>query len=201
MKCGKPLESGTREYCGDCNKREHVFVRNYAMWLYDSKMQSSIAYFKYHGRREYSLYYAQEICKRFGGQLRSLSIDAIVPVPLFIKKKKSRGYNQAEVLARELGGILGLRVYPDLLIRVKNTKPQKELDDFGRSRNLNDAFDYNEKWVKKQKDIPGIKRVLLVDDIYTTGSTLDACSKVLMKNGILAVYGLTVSIGSSGGKG
>lgn len=197
MKCGKPLESSTREYCGDCNKREHAFVRNYAMWLYDSKMQSSIAYFKYHGRQEYARYYAQEICKRFGGQLKSLSIDAIVPVPLFIKKRKSRGYNQAEVLARELGGILGLRVYPGLLLRVKNTKPQKELDDFGRSRNLKDAFAYNEKWMKKQKGIPVIKRVLLVDDIYTTGSTLDSCTRVLMENGILAVYGLTVSIGCS----
>lgn len=194
MKCGKPLGVQADEYCGDCERKEHIFIKNFAMWLYDDKMQSSIANFKYHGRREYARYYAQEINRRFGSRISALGIDAIVPVPLHIKKKKSRGYNQAQVLAKELGGLLGLRVCP-LVLRVKNTRPQKELDDLGRSRNLKDAFIYNEKWAGRQKDLPKIERVLLADDIYTTGSTLDACAKVLVENGISKVYGITISIG------
>lgn len=194
-KCGKPLCLPTDEYCGDCERKEHIFEKNFAMWLYDSNMQSSIANFKYHGRTEYALYYAKEISRRFGRQILALSIDAVVPVPLFIKKKKSRGYNQAEVFAKELGRLLGLRVYPELILRVKNTRPQKELDDIQRSRNLKDAFIYNENWIRRQKGLPDIKRVLLTDDIYTTGSTLDACSRTLMETGISEVYGLTISIG------
>lgn len=194
-KCGKPLYGSTDEYCSDCERRGHIFAGNFAMWLYDSKMQSSIANFKYHGRREYAGYYAKEISRRFGRQILALSIDAVVPVPLYIKKKKVRGYNQAEVFAKELGRLLGLRVYPKLILRIKNTRPQKELDDLQRSRNLRDAFIYNEKWVRRQKELPDIKRVLLTDDIYTTGSTLDACSRTLMENGISEVYGLTISIG------
>lgn len=200
-KCGKPLYRKTDEYCGDCGKKEHAFSQNFAMWLYDGRMQSSIANFKYHGRREYAGYYAREAGRRFGSRILALSIDAIVPVPLFIKKKKSRGYNQAEVFAKEVGRLLGLRVYPKLILRVKNTRPQKELDDLQRSKNLKDAFIYNEKWIRRQKELPDIKRVLLTDDIYTTGSTLDACSRTLMENGICEVYGLTISIGKGADSG
>lgn len=194
-RCGKPVGE-EQDLCGDCKIKEHVFKRNFAMWIYNEDMQKSIADFKYHDRPEYAGFYAEEMVKRFKGEILSLKIEAIVPVPLYLGKKKLRGYNQAEVLAEKLGKGLEIPVYKNLILRVKKTLPQKELDNIERSRNLKGAFVWNKKWMEKQKGEERIKSLLLVDDIYTTGSTMDECSRVLMENGVERVYGITVSIGS-----
>lgn len=197
-KCGKPLEDAALEYCSDCVRKRHEFIRNYAMWMYDDNMRKSIAHFKYHNRPEYAKFYAGQIFKRFKGEFSRIKIEAIVPVPLYIGRKKHRGYNQSQIFATELGKLLKLPVYP-MLLRVKKTRPQKELDDYGRVQNLKGAFAWNEKWEKrwekKQKRPVDVKTILLVDDIYTTGSTLNECAKVIKGHGEYDVYTLTVSIG------
>ena len=188
MKCGKPLSDGRKEYCRDCSRKKHAFIRGNALWVYENEVKSSIYRFKYQDRREYAKVYAWEIAKQHGKFMKSRGIGVIVPVPLHKKRKRRRGYNQAELLAKELGKLLGLPVRTDLLVRVRDTKPQKTLNDTERKNNLKEAF-------KTTENIVQLQYVLVVDDIYTTGSTLDAAASALIQAGAAGVYTCCIGIG------
>ncbi|MEG0565580.1 MAG: phosphoribosyltransferase family protein, partial [Hungatella sp.] len=114
--------------------------------------------------------------------------DALVPVPIHASRRRRRGFNQAELLAYGIGGKLGIAVYPEMLIRDKKTMPQKKLNPQERLLNLEQAF------AAGVAD-PAVESVILVDDIYTTGSTIEACTRTLRKMGIKKVYFLTICIG------
>lgn len=113
----------------------------------------------------------------------------IISVPLHPKRMKKRGYNQAELLAKELSISLEIKYVPNVLVRKINTKPQFDLKKEERGRNILGAFNLNAKFKEKLKD----KRFLLVDDITTTGSTLRECAKVLKKSGAEKVLGITLA--------
>lgn len=191
MKCGKPLSDSRKEFCYDCRQKKHFFEQGKALWVYDQEIKRSIYRFKYQNRREYGRTYASEMAEQFGCWIRSRKIQAIIPVPLHKNRQRQRGYNQAEILALELGRILGLPVYNDILIRIKDTKPQKILNDAERKNNLKKAF-------KTTEDIVQLQCVLVVDDIYTTGSTLDAAACVLAKAGVKEINICCISIGKDG---
>lgn len=112
----------------------------------------------------------------------------IVPVPLHWRRKRKRGYNQAEIVARNLGELAGIPVDTRLVYRKKYTEPQKALDNKERAKNLKDVFEV-------RKTTVGRKNILLIDDIYTTGSTIDAVSKAFLEKGHNKVWFLTISIG------
>lgn len=188
MKCGKPLLDGRKEFCGDCERKTHYFVQGKSLWLYESEMKRSIYRFKYQNKREYAKGYAREIANRYGHWVGVKNIQAIVPIPLHKKKQKKRGYNQAQILAKELGRIWGLPVYANLLIRIRDTKPQKTLNDAERKNNLKKAF-------KTTENIVQLKHILLIDDIYTTGSTLDAAAEALLAAGAEEIYTCCISTG------
>ncbi len=192
-KCSKPIELVEKEYCSDCERKNFHFDRGYAVWVYDKIMKQSIANFKYHNKKEYAACYIRQMLKSYGEQIRKLSPDVIVPVPVHISKYIERGYNQADIIARGLGKELQIPVLSDLLLRTKKTLPQKRLDDKERLRNLSKAFRLNEKTVAAYPK--KLSRILLVDDIYTTGSTMEACTSVLKSNGIKEVYFIVLCIG------
>lgn len=188
QKCGKEVESDRIEYCPDCMRHHRTIVKNLALLNYDSTASRSMSAIKYKGRREYLDFYAQAVCARFGKRIAGIGPDGLVPVPVHPSRKRKRGFNQAELLANHIGKILGISVYPDGLRRVKKTMPQKQLNQEERLKNLRQAF------------VPGwlpdhVRTVLLVDDIYTTGSTMEACAKSLTSMGVEKVYGLTLCIG------
>ena len=191
--CGRIVKQG-EEFCINCQSRQFSYIRGFPVWVYNQPMKRSIAAFKYHGRQEYAAYYGQEFVRIYKERLKRLSIQALIPVPMYITKQKARGYNQAELFAKEIGIRLGIYVCSDYLLRVKNTKPQKLLNDKQRYANLQRAFAINEE---KKEQYAGLKRVLLVDDIYTTGSTVEMCTKVLLQAGIEKVYAASVSIGGN----
>lgn len=193
MKCGKPLEHEEKEYCNDCERKNYHFDKGYAVWHYNEDMKQSIADFKYHSKKEYAKFYIDEILRYYGHIINKLSPDAIVPVPIHRSKHLQRGYNQADILAKGVGKGLDIPVISDMLIRNKKTLPQKKLSDTERLRNLSEAFQYNEKAVIQHNE--QIKKILLVDDIYTTGSTIEACTNVLKSNGITEVYYIVLCIG------
>lgn len=188
MKCGKPLSDFRREYCFDCGRKKHAYTQGKALWVYGREVKESLYRFKYQNRREYARAYASAAAESFAPWIRRKKIQAIVPIPLHKKRKKKRGYNQAEVLAKELGRFLGLPVCTDILVRVRDTKPQKTLNDTERKNNLKGAF-------KTRGNIVQLKYILVVDDIYTTGSTLDVAAKALKAAGAAEVYAFCVSIG------
>ena len=113
---------------------------------------------------------------------------ALIPVPIHPKRLRTRGFNQAEVLARKLGEALSLPVCAGILERSRNTEPQKELRASERLRNLEKAF-----CVRGECELP--HSAILIDDIYTTGSTIEACARALKKAGMERVYFFALCIG------
>ena len=192
MKCGVMLQYWEEEYCLDCKKTVHKFERSFAVWEYDTYMKASISRFKFQGKIEYTFFYVRHMVTLYRSILQALQIDIIIPVPIHKQRRRERGFNQAELLAKELGKQLGLPVCTDYLLRIKKTKPQKELNAKERKKNLQQAFSCNKK---RKKEAMAWKRILLVDDIYTTGSTLDECATALSLYGTRKIYGICVCIG------
>lgn len=187
-KCGKEIESEAAEYCYDCGRHRRTYEYGAALINYNEISGRSMAAVKYKNRREYLDYYAREAAKRLGGVLEEMAADCLIPVPVHPARYRLRGYNQALVLADKLGKEMGIPVCPGILKRNKNTEPQKELGSKGRLKNLEKAFTVGR--------IPeGMDRVILVDDIYTTGSTIEACTRALKAAGIKKVYYFAVCIG------
>lgn len=193
MKCSKPLELEEKEYCSDCEHKQYHFDKGFSVWVYNDDMRHSIAEFKYHSKKEYAKFYIEEIIRIYGKSILKLYPDAVVPVPIHRSKYLERGYNQADMLARGVGKALGIPVLSNLLIRNKKTLPQKKLSDKERRKNLEKAFEINQ--MEMNCDNRKIAKVLLVDDIYTTGSTIEACTNILKQNGIDEVYFLVICIG------
>ena len=188
MKCGKGINHEEDEYCEDCLKIPKSYEKGFpALWYLDG-VKRSLYDFKYNNQREQGAFYSSCICARYGEQIKTRAIDGLVPVPVHPHKRRTRGYNQAEVLAKQLGKNLHITMYPRYLERVVDTNPQKELNDKERMKNLKSAFKIGENKIK-------LKRVLLVDDIYTSGATIEACTKVLLENETEAVYYTSVAIG------
>ena len=187
-KCGRPVRYEEQEYCYECQKRRFYYEQGKAIWLHKDPVSHSIYQFKYHNRRIYGKFYAKELYRLFRNDLERWKIDVIIPIPLHNKRRRIRGFNQAEVVADHLGKMAGIPVETKKIKRVKTTKPQKELNDKERRKNLKKAFVVEEGW-----KIP--KNVLIVDDIYTTGSTVDAVAELLKKKGDCNVWFLTISIG------
>ena len=186
--CGKPMENDRKEYCGDCGRKKHSFDVGKAVFVYQGALQRSLYRFKYANRREYAAFYGKAAYEQYGRWISMLGIEAIIPVPLHRKRRRERGYNQAELFAEEIGRRTEKKKKKKLLIRCINTRPQKELDDRERKKNLKKAFIFAQNIVQ-------LRKVLLVDDIYTTGSTVDAAAECLKKSGIQKVYVLCISIG------
>ena len=187
MVCGKRLNK-EETACYDCNRKHHGFIRNYSVFEYPV-IRESLYRFKYKGRAEYARYYAEVAYRLHGEKLHLLQADAIIPVPLHKNRYRKRGYNQAEEFAKELSLLLNVPVKRDLVKRVKSTKALKNLDVAGRQNNLKKAF------LIMQNDVK-LKTIILVDDIYTTGATLDEISRVCKESGVENIYSLTVAVGN-----
>ncbi len=186
--CGKTLTDETAEYCPDCRRRRRSYVRNVAALHYNEAARDSVVRFKYHGRQQYAIAYAEEIWRLRKEDILSFKADALIPVPIHRTRLLKRGYNQAELLAEELSKLSGIPLRRDVLFRLKKTAAQKALGPEARIRNLSGAF-------AVKGSVKGLGAVILVDDIFTTGSTMEACTRVLKAAGIKTVYGVTLCVG------
>lgn len=146
------------------------------------KMQweNAVYAMKYQNRRIYGQTFGKEMAEHFLPYLWERKITLIVPVPLHSRRKRKRGFNQAEIVAKVLSENTGIAMDAGAVKRIKATSPQKELGDKGRKRNIRGAF-------AVQKNVKG-ENIVLIDDIYTTGSTLDEAARVLKKAGAENVY-------------
>lgn len=189
MRCSKSIETKEMELCFDCRHKTSHYISGRAVWSYNHSMAQSIARFKYKNKQEYAAFYGKEIARLYGKWIKDMGIQALIPVPIHKSKLRIRGYNQAELIAKEISINMGNLAVSKGLTRIKETIPQKDLVSWERLKNMESAFDGNKVLLN------GLKKVALVDDIYTTGSTVEACTKVLLRFGIEEVYFLCVCIG------
>ena len=188
-KCGKPLsdnDPGERCFgCSECEAsgRPHAFDRGHACAGYGTVEQSVIFAFKYGSRsdigstvgemmhdRMLAEYGADELAGRYG---------MVIPVPVYREKKKKRGYNHADIMAEDFAKRSGLRCDTGTVIRTRDTAPMKGLGPEERRANIKGAFSIRERKLPQIKDAD----ILLIDDIYTTGATIDEIASLLKAAG------------------
>ena len=221
MHCGRPIRNdydavskkaayldiyNSYEYCYDCkliansveksqmknrkNKFTSYIEQGKSLYLYRGDIKKTMYRFKYSNKREYAKFFAQRVVRKHGDWIREKQIQAIVPVPMYLPKERKRGYNQAKSFARELSMLTGLPVEDSLVFRVRDTKALKTLNPMERKNNLKNAF-------QNKKSIVQYTHILVVDDIYTTGSTAQAVAEELIKQGVGHVYFLSICIGET----
>lgn len=179
-RCGRPL---LRNLCPYCEKLPLQIDGTRATAFFEGTLRQAIHAFKYNHRPEL----AQPLGKLLSAYLSTypIPVDVFIPVPLHAERERARGYNQSLLLAQVLGANHHLPVWNDALTRTRHTRPQIELDASDRRENVHDAFAACAR-------VTG-KRVLLIDDVCTTGATLDACGIALKERGAESVWGLAIA--------
>lgn len=188
LKCGKPIVDKTKEMCFDCAKRRRIFDEHRAAYVYKGAIKHGMYMFKYSNKRCYGALFARDLVLKNYEWLNAINVDAIVPIPMYRPKQKKRGYNQAEILANVISKMINVPVDKRILQRCKNTLPMKNLNDAQRRINLENAFickDFNVEY----------SRLLLIDDIFTTGATFDSAAAVVKAHGVKKVYCISVCVG------
>lgn len=187
-KCGKPLAINYITHkCHDCIDKTHSFHQGFSCMLYDDSAKTMLYDFKFNNKGYYAKSFAELIFEKIKNE--KITFDYIMPVPLHQKKVKERGYNQAALIASHLSKLTSIPTLSNVLIRSRYTLPQNQLSLAERNHNLKDAFKVTDPTALLNKQI------LLIDDIYTTGNTVDACSKELLRHKASRVYVATVAIG------
>lgn len=188
LTCGKPIADGETR-CADCKRTAHVFDWGVSCYLYKD-VKGAIFRIKYAGREDLIAYFSRQIVANLKSDLLQMQADFLVPIPMHHRRKRKRGYNQAELLAKQIGKEIQIPVLTSLVIRKVETIPMKYLSTKQRQLNLKRAFIIGQNDVK-------LKSIILVDDIYTTGATMDAVASVLKKAGAKKIYFLTLAIGEN----
>ena len=186
QRCGKPLVSDSSTFCGGCLESEPAFVSARSFGLYDGVLRKAINHLKYYGRR------------RLAGPLAEMMIgmqlpqaDTVIPVPLHKSRHRQREFNQSALFARHVARNLNAALIINSLTKIRDTAPQVGLSYKERVKNVRNAFG------TENKDNIAGKKIILVDDVVTTGSTIRECAKVLKKTGASRVYVVSLAHGVS----
>ena len=195
--CGLPFSSRQDQdhYCGACLVSGQEFGIARAALVYDSVITKIIHCFKYKGKIQLAQPLGELLLTAFNRFWDMNSIDMIVPVPLHSSRLRQRGFNQASLLVRNwhrladhhCWDISRIRIDDDLLIRTMPTGPQSALGRSQRTRNIKNAFELG-----CEEKITG-KKILLIDDVYTTGATVSECGRLLLNSGAQKVDVLTLA--------
>jgi ComF family protein len=156
--------------------------------LYEDGLKQCIHLFKYDGKRELARPLGLLMAECAERDFQGVEFDALAPVPLHRSKLRARGFNQAEALARELGGLISVPVAHRALVRVEARESQSTLTRAARLKNVRGVF------AVPEKELVEGKRFLLIDDVFTTGATVGECVRVLLRNGAAAVDVCTLAI-------
>jgi len=188
-RCGHEFRNSTEgdHLCGTCLRRKHKdpFSRAMAVARYQEPVSTLLRSLKYDG--DLSVLAALQSIVASADTLTLDKEDRIVPVPLHVKRLRSRGFNQAALIARLFFPAMETHILLDVVQRVRHTNPQMGLDGVARRKNLHDAFA-----VSNRSKIKG-RKIILIDDVFTTGTTVLECSRVLIAAGAKEVQVLTVA--------
>lgn len=180
MLCHSVMENQTElGLCPDCHFEDYInqafqTAEGHVSFLYEDRLQQAIYRMKYSGQKQYGRFFAHWMAAEGKDWAAEKDFACVTSVPLAKSRRKNRGYNQAEEIARELGRLCRLP-YMELLERTKDTLPQKSLGQAMRSSNLAGAFKVRDD----VKEMP--LHVCLIDDIYTTGSTIGECRNAILE--------------------
>jgi ComF family protein len=185
--CGLPFDHdpGSDALCGPCSTDRPPFTRARAVFIYDDHSRDLILAFKHADRTQAAPAFAEWLAR--AGRTLVEDADVIAPVPLHRWRLLARRYNQSALLALGLGRLSSVTVVPDLMVRRRATPSQGRRNPSERRRNVRDAFA-----VARRSSVEG-RRILLLDDVYTTGATVAECARTLLGSGAAAVDVLTLA--------
>ncbi|TYP50910.1 ComF family protein [Thermosediminibacter litoriperuensis] len=186
VKCGRPLD-WENAVCADCTGKDRYFVEARAWGVYRGVLKQVIHLYKYRGERRLSEFIGLKMLEALERQ-NWPSFDYLAAVPLHPERERERGFNQSLLLADVISSKTGIPVFRGLL-RARPTEHQSLLEKRCREANVAGAFAVKDGSTIKERTL------LLIDDVYTTGSTADECSKALLKAGAAGVYVLTAARG------
>lgn len=204
LNCGNSLFKGEEVICTFCRFKlprtnYHLLQDNpvhRAFWgradieaatafLHFSKggqVQRLLHQLKYRGRKDAGIYLGRLFAYELQQSILYEKLDALVPVPLHPRKQKLRGYNQSELISKGLNQVLGIEMLTDVLIRKEFTETQTRKSRYQRWLNVGEMFEV------KEPDLLKGRHLMLIDDVITTGATLEACIKALQKAEDVSVY-------------
>lgn len=206
-----PGQSAAGHICGDCREKPPYFDMSVSAGRYTGALSEAIKLFKYKKKIQLGKKLAEQaltssliertvrevhfprttdkVCG-FPAYRAESAVSAktvIVPVPLHVKRLREREFNQSAIIGSVFGRILGIPIAANALVRHRHTRPQVELDGKDRKENVSGAFSVDDRKIIECKEI------ILVDDVYTSGSTINECSRVLKENGADRVYVITIA--------
>ncbi|RLB30338.1 MAG: ComF family protein [Deltaproteobacteria bacterium] len=187
--CGKPFISENQEdhLCEDCLRKHPYYEALRAPYVYEGAMLEAIHLFKYGGKRHLSKSLGALIAQFAAEWLGADNPLLVMPVPLHPKRLRERGFNQSLLLGRDVALRLGVKLDFLSLRRVRYTQPQTTLGRKERLKNVREAFA-----LEPLSNVKG-KRILIVDDVTTTGSTLNECARILKRAAAEKVFALTLA--------
>lgn len=187
--CGFPFEYdiGNEALCGDCLQERPAYAHARAAFRYDGHSSRLVTRFKYSDHTQLAKVYSNWLAT--AGRELLAKTDIIIPVPLHYFRFVQRRYNQSALLAHALSGKTGIRHLHNALNRTRRTVSQTGLSRAQREKNVRGAFSINKRYASEIKG----KYILLVDDVMTTGATLEQCAKTLLKSGAMQVNVLTLA--------
>ena len=188
-RCGLVFKSrtGHDHLCGRCLERDGNVTRARAAGIYDRSLRTAIHALKFKGQVTLARPLGALLWQAYRHHWPNGDIDLVAPVPLYRRRMRQRGFNQAYLLVRDWRLPAGTVIDRELLARTRDTQPQTGLDRRQRQSNIKNAFAVNHRG-----PLAG-RRVLLVDDVLTTGATAEACAAVLMRSGAARVDVLTLA--------
>lgn len=188
IRCGRAL-TNAKAVCPDCRGNDIFFNRAYSAFLYEGPLKDAVCSFKYKERAYFSKLFSHLLTDFINANTEIISgIDAVSFVPLHWRRARNKGFNHSKVLANIISKEYDIKLL-DILIKTRPSRQQNELTRDERFTNLTGAFK-----VRDDQDICGLA-LLLVDDVMTTGSTLNECAKTLKNRGAREVRCLTLSRG------
>lgn len=198
LMCKESKPDYTRYICKDCyvnleivDKETYVDLpyinKLYYSLLYNRYLREQITNYKFNGRSYLYKAFGEIMVETIKKKEIHKDVDLIIYIPSHKRKEAKRGYNPAELLASYISKDLKIDISKENLIKNKWTKEQSGLNKLDRSINLRDSF-----YIKNKEEIKG-RKILLIDDIITTGTTLQETSKVLIQNGVKEIIGLTLT--------
>jgi ComF family protein len=157
------------------------------VWEFSDEMQTVIHEMKFHGKKSLSRWLGDAMAEAASRRPQFASADALIPVPLHKTKFRERGYNQSLLLAQRVSRKLNIPILEQVLRRIRYTKSQATLNAAEREKNMQGAFGiFSEHLISD-------KKIIVVDDVFTTGATLKACARALLDSGAAAVLSLTAA--------